>query len=259
MRLAVIIPNYTKEIHQIRMLERALESIKSHEPWLLSSTYVVDDCSPMQNTETMLRRLAKTFGVQLALHEHNMGYSGAVNTGRMFAGFYKHDTVLTMNSDVELTTPVLRYIDEGFKDERTGIIGAKLLYPTGRVQAAGFEVRDDGSPVEYEKSAYEATEPRRYVMGVTGALQAFRIGCGEYSTKYRLGFEDVEFCMRAWMNDWKVLYDPRIVAIHSESATRGKALGEVEKQSYEQWMNCDFPAMNLGLIRDRLSHANLTK
>jgi hypothetical protein len=113
-------------------------------------------------------------------------------------------------------------------------------------------------PVEYHKNerlvnavGSEAAKAR-YVMGVTGALQAFRIQPAvSYPGKYSLGYEDVDFCLKAWEHGRRVLFVPAIEAIHHESAIRGYFPGPRELESIDTWAEAarefDFPMIRLAI------------
>lgn len=244
------------------MLRRALASLKRHEPDLLPHTFVIDDRSPLEPLRGEIVRLCNEFNCNLILKIVNQGYSRAVNTGIKLARRKEYTAVLTMNSDIEVTTPFLVQV---FKDFNEGayVIGCKLLYPTGRIQSAGFEIGDDGYPFEYDKGLMNSLEAggynqRRYVCGVTGAFQAFRIDREDasYSEAYSLSYEDVEFCARSWAQSYPVLYDPDIVVIHSESSTRTYRVGAREFESMKRWIDVDSKAFNFKSIREKIAKLN---
>ena len=60
------------------------------------------------------------------------------------------------------------------------------------------------------------------------------IELGGYSSKFKMSYEDVEYCYRAQEKGYKVLYNSEIKAIHSESATRGFNIGPRELESLQQ-------------------------
>lgn len=252
MKLAVLIPNYSRRNEDLLMLQRAIHSIRQHEP--RSPVLVVDDGSPHVPSYKELVDL----GVSYFPRHSNGGYSAAINSGLSILRQAGFTHVLTMNSDVELTAPFKDTIERamGIAD----IVGGRLLYPTGRVQAAGFEIDEYGRPLEIEKGKYffeaPTSETARYCVGVTGALQAFSLEIGNYSEMYGLGFEDVEFCVRAWTNGYRVAYIPQLGGVHYESETRGREPSAREIQSMGQWMTRDFPIHNVTGIKARIHNLN---
>lgn len=251
MRLAVLIPNYSRSPQDISMLRRAILSVRAHEPHV--PILIVDDRSPYSLEP---RHLPEP--IPIHYRNENGGYSKAINSGlkKLRDAGFTH--VLTLNSDVEVTSPFVELLSEVFLMGE--IIGGRLLYPTGKIQSAGFEILDSGEPVELEKNVVfhqaNLTNFPRYTMGVTGAFQAFSLSMGNYSEAYQLGFEDVEFCLRAWTQGRRVLYIPTIGGIHYESETRGKEPGRREIESTEQWVDRDVHVHDLPNIRMRIARLN---
>ena len=54
-----------------------------------------------------------------------------------------------------------------------------------------------------------------------------------------MAYEDVDWCLRAWEADFRVVYFPAATLRHLESVTRGQELGERERASqaafWERW------------------------
>lgn len=248
MRLSVLIPNFSRSAADVEMLHRAIASVRAHEP--SCPILVVDDCSPFQPPSMIHASIFRRF--------ENGGYSRAINSGlnRLREKGYTH--VVTMNSDCEVTAPFLDVLREAF--QVADIIGGRLLYPSGKVQSAGFDLDDAGRPIELCKGKffYEAFETAvpRYCYGVTGAFQAFPLSIGNYSEAYELGFEDVEFCARAWGIGYKVAYIPTIQAIHYESETRGREPSIREIRSSNQWITRDAYLHDFRRTRTRISNLN---
>lgn len=261
MRLLYVIPNYTKFKWQINMLEKLLYSIKWHEPHMLKHTLIIDDASTYADTKRELEKLRTQYGFNLLMRSRNEGYSKTVNMGLGLARFKTYDGVVTVNSDIELLTPVHDTFTDIFKQDPTiGIIGGRLLYPTGRVQSAGIDIDSRANVIAHDKfmpmltNAGPSNDPGFYFI-VTGALQAIRLDVGRYSTRYELSYEDVEFCLRAWENDWKVYYTPKVTVIHNESSTRGYFPGAKEVNSFHTFMSdfqrFDYEALHLKLAQAR--------
>jgi hypothetical protein len=80
------------------------------------------------------------------------------------------------------------------------------------------------------------------VCPVTGALQFIRHEClaevGLYDETFRLGWEDVDYNVRAWLSGRQCIFQPGIRAIHHESFTRGhgRADEKIAKWTNESWL-----------------------
>lgn len=263
MRLLVTIPNFMRDESDLKMLMRCISSVKRNEPLLAWHIVVLDDASTYF-PDTAKAKIEDT-GVKLIRFNENHGYSHAVNHAIKFASDNNYDLVLTLNSDAEVTKPfynrvlgVLRF------DEKIAVVGGLCLFPTGKIQSAGFTVDSLGHPILYDRAKYyihaghTANKPR-YVFGVTGAFQFIRVSSlkdiGTYSYEYEMSYEDVEFCQRAWLKGYKVFYDPHVECIHSESVTRGSHVGPRELRSFEQWER-DFSMSKLETVSHLVSDAN---
>ncbi|WP_439594860.1 glycosyltransferase [Falsiroseomonas sp.] len=116
-----------------------------------------------------------------------------------------------------------------------GVVGAKLLYPDGRVQHAGVALGPDGAAKHIQRFA-QATDPGylgqlavvRDVGAVTGACmamprRAFEALGGFEAEHLALEWSDIEICIRARAQGYRVLFTPHAELLHLESATRADA------------------------------------
>jgi hypothetical protein len=264
-KLAIVIPHYQAHEKHYRQLVRCLESIKKHEPAMLAHTIILDDHSPMRDG---LTDLCSGYGCTVRMMAQKTSYSNKINQGAWQAMKMGYTHMVTLNNDVEVTVPFFDLLKESFAvHPRIKVIGGLLVYPTGKVQSAGFRIIHDPFTIEeYDKEAYVYAQhgiymSGRFVEGVTGAMQAFdlnfMLAIGAYNPHYPLAFEDVEFCLRTWLKGGWVFYTPAWQGVHSESATRGKNPGEAELRSlakiHEDCQVIDFPE-----IRKRIASANET-
>lgn len=240
MKYGIIIPNYMKAMHHVRMLEQCLSSIKKHEPSLLINTFIVDDGSPLKDKTAILNKVALSFGCRVYFKSVNSGYSNTVNTGLTMLKIRNCNVAVTLNTDCEITTPFTSIATKTFAfDAGISVIGGLLYYPSGKIQSAGQTVPEKGGVIEHFKNIFDkadinSTKPC-YVQSVTGAFQIFKMDAGLYSTDYKMAYEDVEFCMRQWAEGKRVFYQPHIKAIHREGATRGRFPSAWELESIDQF------------------------
>ncbi len=200
---------------------------------------VVDDASAPEHQE----RLKELKGVDLVLAPENGGYSASVNLGLERAG--AEDDVVVMNNDVMAGRHWLPRLQEAAYDaEITGIVGPRLLYPDGRIQSAG-SYRNMGAP-EWFDHRYRfkpADHPQALVdadaIAVTGACMYLRRdlidAIGGFDDGYPMGFEDVDYCLRAWDEGRVVRYEPTSTLTHLESPTRGTDVGNRERISQQRF------------------------
>jgi GT2 family glycosyltransferase len=136
-----------------------------------------------------------------------------------------------------------RVIEEGWLDEMlgwgrlpgVGAVGAKLLYPDGRIQHAGvllgiqglaghaFQPRiDDDERLEYHAYAHVA----RNYLAVTGAClltnqTAFAAVGGFNDRDLKVGWNDVDYCLRLRERGYRAVFTPWARLAHLESQSRG--------------------------------------
>jgi hypothetical protein len=124
-------------------------------------------------------------------------------------------------------------VRELLADEEVGAVGARLLYEDNTLQHAGILFDWNGStihdglyqPVDAEGPAKRWSTTHE-VSAVTGAFLATRrssfdaVG-GFDAGRLAISYGDVEFALRLRARGLRILWSPRITAIHHESKTRG--------------------------------------
>ena len=120
----------------------------------------------------------------------------------------------------------LRYPD-------AGIVGAKLLYPNGRIQHVGVIVGLGGLAGHWHDSEpSDSPGPfgrlwvRQSLSSVTAACMLISRSClqavGSFDeTNFAVAYNDVDFCLRAAALGFRTVWTPFACLIHHESATRG--------------------------------------
>ena len=108
-------------------------------------------------------------------------------------------------------------------------MGALLLYPNGLVQHAGLYFSPIANMFEhrYRYVSGNLREVRsRLVCPVTGAFQYITAETlekiGPYDPEFRMGFEDVDYCLRVFQAGLECVYEPAVQAIHHESLFRSR-------------------------------------
>jgi GT2 family glycosyltransferase/Flp pilus assembly protein TadD len=157
----------------------------------------------------------------------NLGFVGGNNT---VMERYPGNDIVLLNNDTIVQEGWLKALhDCAYGEPEIGIVGAKLLYPGGRLQEAGGEIFQDGSGRNIGKN----DDADRYIYNVrrdvdycSGACLFIkrevldRIGCLDeiFSPAY---WEDTDICFRARKAGWRVVYEPEARVIHLEGATSG--------------------------------------
>ena len=149
---------------------------------------------------------------------------------------------LFCNNDIEAIEEgwLERMVELGQKPD-VGIVGAKLLYPDGKmIQHAGVCVGMYGIAEHYAKFMDDVLPNNVLHPGYHGALianhemSAVTAACalmrrdaferiGGYEEALAVGFGDVDLCLKTVEAGYRVLFCARAILIHHESYTRGKS------------------------------------
>jgi GT2 family glycosyltransferase len=224
-----VVPTYLRSAED---LDVALTAIGSLHATADTDILVVDDGSPAPELVEALEAATEGFQAEVHRKETNSGFSKTVNVGLLRARKEGRDAVL-VNADVEFFQS--GWLERMQQQERSNgeglasIVGARLLYPNGLIQHAGvyFSIltRSFGHIYQYGPGDLpEALWARR--CPVTAALMFIRHECmdgiGLYDEGFQMGFEDVDYCIRAFKSGRECVYQPKVLAFHHESLFRGR-------------------------------------
>lgn len=216
---SIIIPVYNQADHTLS----CLRALAEHPPATDCEIIVVDDGS----SDETARWLPQIAGLKYHRRSENGGFIAACNDGASLA---RGDYLVFLNND---TVPQPRWLDALLDTFRvhpeTGLAGAQLIYPDGRLQEAGGVVFSDGSAWNYGR--FESPDDPRfaslrdadYCSGAAIAIPAalFR-SIGGFDQRYAPAYyedTDLAFAVRALGK--RVLYQPRARVIHLEGISSG--------------------------------------
>ena len=150
-------------------------------------------------------------------------------------------TCVLLNSDVVPMRDWLASLQYATtQSPKVGIVGAKLMYPDNRIQYAGT-IRNPDSPewfdhrYRFKPADWGPADIAGPTLAATGACmyiaRAVLDQVGLFDEEYGMGYEDVDYCLRAWQAGYEVVYAPSARLHHHESITRGTSVGERERKS----------------------------
>jgi GT2 family glycosyltransferase/glycosyltransferase involved in cell wall biosynthesis/Tfp pilus assembly protein PilF len=163
-----------------------------------------------------------------AIHSpRNLGF--VTGNNRVIESFPGRDIVLLNNDTIVKKGWLMALRDCAHGDPGIGIVGAKLVYPDGRLQEAGGEIFQDGSGRnigKFDDPGRHIYNLRRDVDYCSGACLYLkravldRVGGLDevYSPAY---WEDTDICFRARAAGFRVVYEPEAEVVHLEGATAG--------------------------------------
>lgn len=223
--VSIIVPT----VNQLELVEKCVVSILKSKPSVLynQEIIVVDDGSPPELQRDLRHRL-RPYPVRLLLREKNCGFAAAVNAG---AAASRGDYLCLVNSDVFF--PWQFWLDPMLREAgkpRVGVVGARLLYPDGRIQHGGVIYLPAQRTFDHEYRFRPGNYPPALRCGealaVTGALMLVNKRLwerlGGMDERFFIALEDVDFSLRAWEEGWRVIYAGDAVAVHHEGYTRGR-------------------------------------
>jgi GT2 family glycosyltransferase len=224
---SVIIPT----VNEVQLVCQCIRSCRQQLPKDASLEFIVIDDG---TRDPALRQALSAAAADLDFHVYfslqNLGFSAAVNFGiNQSKGRY----LVLCNNDIRFFQPWLEPLQAAFvENPRVGVVGARLLYPDGRIQHAGMEKVPNQLRWVHRFKDHPAdhgpANESREVWSVTGALLALRretvARLGGLSTAYALAYEDVDYCLHAWSRGVAVRYCPQLAAHHLEGVTRGASL-----------------------------------
>lgn len=232
-----IVPTYLRAQHELDVLVTCLVTLWSTAQDA-ADVLVVDDGSPEPGLLAQLEAVCGELGFTLHRKAENTGFASTVNIGLQLALDEGRDAVL-VNSDIEFTEP--GWLDRMVaRTDTTGapaaVVGGLLLFPSGLIQHGGiffsdllryFDHRFYLGPGDLAEAQVTTRCP------VTGALQFIRhqtlAEVGLYDEGFRLGYEDVDYCLRVFASGLECIYEPTVRAIHHEGLIRKTKTGQIKE------------------------------
>ena len=227
-RVSVIVPTYGEDLHTFTCL-KALAGEAAAVPL---EVIVMDDCAPRPAAEA----LAPVTGVRFERNAENLGFLRNVNRGASLA---RGEYLLILNNDAVVGAGAIEALLDVFeRAPGAGAVGAKLVYPDGRLQEAGAIVWRDGSAWndgrgdDPERPEFNYLREADYCSAACLMVQRSLFDVlGGFDERYTPAYgEDVDLCFRIREAGGKVYYQPAAEVVHFEGASHGTDLGQGVKR-----------------------------
>ena len=230
-KVSIVVPVF----NNASLTYQCLKSILEHTPADLYEIIVVDNAST-DDTQRMLRQIEN---VEIIANSENLGFVGGCNKGSTAA---QGEYILFLNNDTVVTEAWLTSLLSTFDEhEEVGAVGAKLVYPDGRLQEAGAIVWSDGTGWNYGRGDDPQRPEYNYVREVdycSGACFLVRRELferlGGFDARFAPAYyEDVDLCFEIRRLGYRILYQPKARIIHVEGATAGTDISSGFKRFQE--------------------------
>ncbi|WP_313737160.1 glycosyltransferase family 2 protein [Sphingobium yanoikuyae] len=180
-----------------------------------------------------LAYLAALDPARYTLLHHGGGFNYSAINNRAVA-LARGRLLCLLNNDIEMTdTQWLAVMATQALRREVGAVGARLLYPDGRIQHAGVVIgvgNAAGHAHRFLRPDEEGYFHRHSLPQFTSAVTAaclvverdkFCAVGGLNERDFAVAFNDVDLCLRLNQRGWQSLYEPRATLMHHESVSRG--------------------------------------
>ena len=224
---SIVIPVFNQFPHTLA----CLRALAAHPPSTPFEVIVVDDGS----SDDTIGHLPSIDGVRIHRRARNGGFIAACNDGGALArGRY---LVLLNNDTVPQPGWLEALLGTFTAHPNTGLAGAQLLYPDGRLQEAGGLVFREGSGWNYgrfaspDHPAYGFVRETDYCSGAAIAVptELFR-SLGGFDTRFAPAYyEDTDLAFSIRARGLQVRYQPAARVVHDEGTTAGTSVSSGTK------------------------------
>ena len=191
---------------------------------------VVDNDSDEPETLTLLESLDPA-SVRVLRHPGPFNFPALNNRAAAEA---RGQLLCLLNNDIEVLEPgwLATLVTQAQRPE-VGAVGARLLYPDGRIQHAGVALGLGGGTGHVHRllrpdgeGYFRRHALPQYVTAVTAAClvvtkDKFMAVGGLDERDFPVAFNDVDLCMKLNARGWQSFYEPRATLVHHESVSRG--------------------------------------
>ena len=212
------------------LLAACLESLAADLPEPPASEIVVVDNDSSDGSASWLREAWPS--VRLIALSHNSGFSVACNLGARaargrIAVFLNNDTVVQPG----WSSALVRAIDSAPDVVMAG--GLTIFqHEPHLVNSAGVRIGFSaaGTDIGFREPLDDLTLEEKDVAGVSGVSMAvdrsWFLDAGGFDEAFFMYFEDVDLCLRAWLEGHRIRFVPDSVVLHAFGGTSGTRYSE---------------------------------
>lgn len=216
-----------------------VRSIRRKSTWNNYEILVVDNDDMPRELQQELDDL----GVVRISFTAPFNLSAKINLGALKAD---GEFLVLLNDDIEvISSDWIECMLEHAQWPEVGAVGAKLLFPDGRIQHAGVTLLE-GKPYHHfyrwpghEPGYFGSHILTRNYSAVTGACIMVRTELyqeiGGFDEKFPLNFNDIDFCLKLREHGLRIVYTPYAQLFHFESVSKTGCYPEEIEAFTRRW------------------------
>ena len=225
--VSVIIPTR----NGLKHLRKCLSSFETFVRYPNYEILIVDNDSDDEETVGFLREQEQNDQIKVLDYPGEFNYSAINNAGVRAT---KGDIICLLNDDTEaIVEGWLTEMVSQLLQPEVGVVGAKLLYEDRSIQHAGIILGMGGIAGHGHKNAEKNALGYFYRLQVAHDVGAVTGAClvtsrdlweqleGLDEKRFKVAFNDVDFCLRVREGGQRVLWTPYAELVHYESKSRG--------------------------------------
>ncbi len=226
--VSIVIPAY----NNWKYTAACLQSIAGTAGTRRMEVILVDDSSTDATPDTA----PAIGGLRYLRNEENLGFIGSCNRGVEAA---RGEFTVLLNNDTQALEGWLDALLDTFASRPdAGLVGARLVYPDGRLQECGGLIFSNGSGWNYGRGddpgrpEYQYLRESDYCSGACLMIRTeFFRELGGFDTRYAPAYyEDTDLAFRVREAGAKVYVQPRATVVHHEGITSGTDINSGTKQ-----------------------------
>lgn len=262
--VSVIIPTR----NMLPLLRQCIESIRTKTSYANYEIVVVDNNSDDALTIAYLATLRTLADVTVIPNPGPFNFSAINNDAASRA---RGEVLCLLNNDIEVISPdwLCEMVSLAMQPG-AGAVGARLLYPDGRLQHGGVILGIGGVAGHAHK--YLPRDQYGYMSRavLTQSLSAVTAAClvvrksaylevgGLDEVNLPIAFNDVDFCLRLEAAGYRNIWTPFAELFHHESASRGSEDSPKKQQRFQREAEYMLKRWGAALQQDPAYNPNLT-
>lgn len=212
------------------LLRQCIDSVLEKTTYPRYEVLVIDNRTSDPEALAYLARIGAHPAVRVLSYDQPFNYSAINNFAAAEA---RGELLCLLNNDIEVISPDwLEEMAGHLLQPGIAAVGAKLYYPDGRIQHAGVAVGAGGPAIHLHLGLDRAAPGYCGRAAIAHELSAVTGAClltrkrvyeevGGLERRLKIGFNDIDYCLRLQEAGWRVVFTPHAELFHHESATRG--------------------------------------